>query len=202
MRPRKRRSKNELAPKVATLRRERPVELWAMDEHRVGLKPILRRVWARKGERPVVQVRPRYEWLYVYAFVCPETGETEFWLAPSVSAELFAEITAAFLRRRESAVLLVLDGAGWHVSAEALALEDEGVLAYERLPPYSPELMPAERLWALTDEPLANRVFESLADLEAVLAERCVSLTEQPERIRSRTLYHWWPGGIDHTLTK
>lgn len=173
-----------------------------MDEHRVGLKPILRRVWARKGQRPQVMVRPRYEWLYVYAFVCPETGETEFWLAPSVSTAMFTGIVAAFLRRREHAVMLVLDQAGWHVSAETLALEADGVLALEHLPPYSPELMPAERLWALTDEPLANRVFEQLSDLEATLAERCVVLTEEAERIRSRTLYHWWPGGADHTGTE
>ena len=173
-----------------------------MDEHRVGLKPILRRVWARKGQRPVVSVRPRYEWLYVYAFVCPETGEAEFWLAPSVSSAWFVRIVSAFLRGREAAVLLVLDRAGWHVSAETLALEAEGVLAFEHLPSYSPELMPAERLWELTDEPLVNRVFERLADLEAVLAERCVLLTEQEERIKSRTLFHWWPGGADHTLTE
>ncbi len=173
-----------------------------MDEHRVGLKPILRRVWARKGERPQVQVRPRYEWLYVYAFVCPETGETEFWLAPSVNTELFTQIVSAFVAKREHAVTLVLDRAGWHVSAETLALEADGVLALEHLPPYSPELMPAERLWELTDESLANRVFERLADLEATLAERCVALTEQEDRIKSRTLFHWWPGGADHSLTE
>ena len=60
-----------LAADVEAARAERPVELWAMDEHRVGLKPILRRVWARKGQRPQALVRPRYAWLYVYAFVCP-----------------------------------------------------------------------------------------------------------------------------------
>lgn len=47
-----------------------------MDEHRMGLQPILRKVWAKRGQRPVVIVRPRYEWLYVYGFVRPETGET------------------------------------------------------------------------------------------------------------------------------
>lgn len=39
------------------------VELWAMDEHRLGLKPVLRRVWAKRGHRPVVRVYHRYEWL-------------------------------------------------------------------------------------------------------------------------------------------
>ncbi len=196
--------KNELVAEVTRLRQERTVELWAMDEHRVGLKPILRRVWARKGQRPRVLVRPRYEWLYVYAFVCPETGEAEFWLTPSVNTETFTRITEAFVRGRAlaegSTVLLVLDQAGWHVSAESLALEGEA-LVFKHLPSHSPELMPAERLWSLTDEPLANRVFEQLADLEATLAERCVALTEQEERIRSLTLYHWWPGGADDTAT-
>ena len=109
-----------------------------------------------------MQVRPRYEWLYVYAFVCPETGETEFWLAPSASTEPFTQIVTAPLSKREHAVTLVLDQAGWHVSGETLGLEADGVLGSEHLPPYSPELMPAERLWELTDEPLANRVFERL----------------------------------------
>lgn len=172
-----------------------------MDEHRVGLKPILRRVWTRRGHRPTVLVRPRYEWLYVYAFVCPETGESEYWLAPSVSTEAFTLILKAFLRKRQHAVLLVLDQAGWHVSSGTKALEEEGVLSYRYLPPYSPELMPAERLWSLTDEPLFNKVFEGLSDLEAALAERCVALTDQEARIRSLTLYRWWPGGADHILT-
>src|SRR3954471_20639446 len=33
-----------------------PVEVWATDEHRIGLKPILGRVWAPKGQRPIALV--------------------------------------------------------------------------------------------------------------------------------------------------
>ena len=172
-----------------------------MDEHRVGLKPIVRRVWARRGKRPQVVVRPRYEWLYVYAFVCPETGEAEFWLVPSVNTEAFQAVLGAFLSKREQAVMLVLDQAGWHVADDIKAMEEPGTLALQYLPSHSPELQPAEHLWELGDEPLANELFDRLADLEAVLAERCVALTGEPERIRSLTLYHWWPGGADHTIT-
>ena len=35
-----------------------------MDEHRLGLKPILGRRWAHRGKRPIVRVQHRYEWLY------------------------------------------------------------------------------------------------------------------------------------------
>src|SRR3954453_21759873 len=30
-----------------------PIEVWATDEHRIGLKPIIRRVWAPKGQWPI-----------------------------------------------------------------------------------------------------------------------------------------------------
>jgi len=63
----------------------------------------------------------------------------------------------------------------------------------EFLPCSSLELQPAERLWPLSNEALANRHFEEMDDLEEVLVERCVSLGDQPETIRSYTLYHWWP---------
>ena len=45
-----------------------------MDEHRIGLKPILRGIWAPKGERPIALSHHRYEWLYVWGFVEPVTG--------------------------------------------------------------------------------------------------------------------------------
>ena len=68
-----------MAERRAALGREGvALEVWAMDEHRVGLKPVVRRVWAKRGARPVVEVRTRYEWTYVYGFVRPESGETPF----------------------------------------------------------------------------------------------------------------------------
>ena len=43
---------------------DKPVEVWATDEHRIGLKPILRRLWAPKGQRPIALGHHRYKWLY------------------------------------------------------------------------------------------------------------------------------------------
>ncbi|MBD2097694.1 hypothetical protein H6F90_21595 [Trichocoleus sp. FACHB-591] len=37
------------------------IEAWAMDEHRLGLKPIQRRVWAKRGQRPIALVQHRYQ---------------------------------------------------------------------------------------------------------------------------------------------
>jgi hypothetical protein len=61
------------------------------------------------------------------------------------------------------------------------------------LPPYTPELQPAETLWARVDEPIANRHFETLADLDAVIAERCVTLGNDRDFVRGQAGLHWWP---------
>jgi hypothetical protein len=173
---------------------EAEVQLWATDEHRIGLLPLIRRVWAPKGKRPIAPVQQRYEWLYVCGFVRPTTGQTEWWLLSTVTATLFGQMLAALARDTGAGatkrIIIVLDGAGWHTGKEVTV--PEGIhLVY--LPSYSPELQPAEHLWPLTNEPLANRRFERLTDLEKVQAERCLVLQQQPELIRRHTLFHWWP---------
>ncbi|HEV2131539.1 MAG TPA: IS630 family transposase, partial [Longimicrobiaceae bacterium] len=170
------------------------VELWANDEHRVGLIPIVRVVWVPKGERPQALVRPRYQWRYVVAFVHPESGETSFWLVPALNAVIFSALLHAFAEEHglgeRKRILLVVDQAGWH-GAEAVEVPEGLTLIF--LPPYSPELQPAEHLWELIDEPVANRALASLTELEAVLGRRCRLLGEQRERIRSTSFFHWWP---------
>src|SRR5690349_2596294 len=96
---RKRLSKKNLPEQVHALQQAHPesdIHLWATDQHRIGLKPIVRRIWVRGGSRPRVKVQQRYEWLYVYSFVQPTTGQTAWYLLPSVTAELFSIALALF----------------------------------------------------------------------------------------------------------
>lgn len=190
-------SKKNLSDDVDALRAAYPdakIELWATDEHRIGLLPLIRRIWAPQGKRPIAPVQQRYEWLYVCGFVRPSTGETEWWLLSAISAILFGQVLAAFARDIGAGaakhILLVLDGAGWHTGEEVRA--PEGIHLHF-LPSYSPELQPAERLWPLTNEPLANQRFEALETLREVQATRCLVLHDQPRLVREHTLFHWWP---------
>ncbi len=52
-------------------------------------------------------------------------------------------------------------------------------LHFEFLPPCSPPLQPAERLWTLTNEPIANHYFESIEELEEALVTSWQVLLEQ-----------------------
>ena len=62
----------------------------------------------------------------------------------------------------------------------------------EFLPSHSPELQPAERLWTLTNEPIANRSFETLDEVEEVLIQRCRQIIDQPDFVRGLTNFSWW----------
>jgi hypothetical protein len=103
-------------------------------------------VWAPIGERPIAHGHHRFDWLYVTAFASPATGETFWYLSNGVSKEFFEALLETFAREAGAGlariILLVLDNAGWHAN---LKIPDGIRLVY--LPPYGPELQPAETLW-------------------------------------------------------
>ncbi len=170
------------------------VEIWAMDEHRIGLKPIVRGVWAPVGERPIALGHHRFEWLYVTGFVEPASGRTVWNIANTVCKEMFELVLADFAKSVGAGptkrIVLQLDNAGWH-GPENLAVPDGIYLVFQ--PAHSPELQPAEHLWAFVDEPLANHCFATIESLDQAVGDRCITLTRQPDIIRDSTLFHWWP---------
>ncbi len=173
---------------------EAEMQVWATDEHRVGLKPILRKVWARKGKRPVARVQHRFQWLYVLAFVHPASGRNEWQFASGINTTMMSAVLDAFAKAVGAGpsrrIVLVLDQAGYHTSPQVQV--PEGIhLVF--LPPYSPELQPAEHLWPFTDQPLVNEHFATIDALEDTVAAHCDRLQHQPDVIRSATHFHWWP---------
>ena len=102
--------------------------------------------------------------------------------------EFFEALLATFAREAEAGlsriVLLVLDNAGWHGPAN-LKIPDGIRLIY--MPPYTPELQPAETLWALVDEPIVNQHIATIAELDEKIAAQCIALAERREQIQSQT---------------
>jgi hypothetical protein len=82
-------------------------------------------------------------------------------------------------------------GSGWLAHQPTLRVPEHVHLLF--LPPYSPELQPAEHLWPLTNTVLINRHFADLDELEDAQARRCVALLQRRDLIRSATRFHWWP---------
>ena len=154
----------------------------------------MRRVWAPRGQRSIALGHHRYEWLYVTAFVATATGESHWYVGNGVSKPLFERLFAAFALEagagHERTIILILDGAGWH-SEPGLRVPDGLRLVY--LPPYTPELLPAEHLWRLFDEPIVNRHFDRLQDIQDHIEQRCRDLETDSYTLRANTLFQWWP---------
>ncbi len=149
------------------------------------------------GQRPLAPVEPRYEWRYLVAFAHPTSGRTLWHLADGVSTDLFSVELAALTAFAEAVgagplkqIVLVLDGAGWHTSPQVRVPEHVHLLF---LPFHSPELQPCEHLWQFSDAPLVTCHFHDIEELEEVQMARCALLQQQPERMRSATLFPWWP---------
>ena len=171
---------------------DKRVEVWAEDETRLGLKPITRRVWALKGQRPGSCGRARYEWLYVYGFARPRTGHSFGVLLPRVKAERMGQALTRFAAHADpegKKVLVVLvDNAGWH-RARRLVVPPNVVLHY--LPPCTPELQPVEPFWPLVREAVANRSIGRMDRLRAILRGRLGYLASHPELVQPVVGFRW-----------
>ena len=164
----------------------RHVEVWVQDEARIGQQGTLTRVWAQRGSRPAAVRQTEYEWAYLFAAVNPLTGVSSALIAPTVNTH-YMNKHLQFISREagpEVHVVLVLDQAGWHV-AKALKVPKNITLLH--LPPYSPELNGAERIWGfMRSHYLSNRIYKDYEELfEAIKtgwnrldAERLKSLTQ------------------------
>jgi hypothetical protein len=151
-------------------------------------------MWAPVGERPIAPGHHRFDWLYVTAFVSPATGESFWYLSDGVSKPFFEALLAAFAHEAGAGIgktiVLVLDNAGWHSEA---GLKVPAGVRLVFLPPYTPELQPAETLWTLVDEPIVNKHVATLDELDQTIGKRCVALANQRDAIKSRAGFHWWP---------
>jgi hypothetical protein len=159
------------------------VRFFVCDEARVGQKGTLTRVWAPRGSRPTLVKQCEYDWLYLWAAVDPATGDSVAMLTPTVDTGLmqkFIDGLSGHVEPGQHAVL-VLDNAGWH-RAKALAWPANVTPMF--LPPYSPELNPAENVWQyLRSHQLANRVYEDYPSMLRQVDAAWDTLT--PARLKS-----------------
>lgn len=166
--------------------------MWAEDEARLGLKPIARRVWSLKGRRPTSNGQSKFESLYVFGFAHPATGRNRTLILPKANTAAMGQALADFARWADpdgrKVLVVIVDNAGWHV-ARKLAVPPNVVLHH--LPSCTPELQPAEPLWPLVREGLANKTFASLAALTEPLERRCRWLAGDTAIVKGAVGFHW-----------
>ena len=160
------------------------------DEARFGCISDPRRCWAPPGVRPLVGAHLVRQYTYAFAALSPHDGVLDSLILPVVNAQTMSMFLDEVATRHPTEfILMVLDGAGWHQAAD-LAIPDNMRLV--RLPPYSPELNPAEHLWEEVREKwFPNLVFRDLDGVEDVLEDALRTLENDPARVAGRAGFDW-----------
>lgn len=168
----------------------RSVRLMFQDEGRFGLLGKPRRCWAPAGVRPVVGARLLRKFSYAFAAVSPHDGVMDSLILPWVNASTMSMFLATVSQRHpDEYIVMVMDQAGWHIAHE---LEVPKNMRLVLLPPYSPEINPAEHIWdALRENCIGNTVFATLDAADKALSKGLRSLESDPERMQSLTGFEW-----------
>lgn len=170
---------------------DKDIQVWFQDEARIGQQGTISRIWADTGSRPRSIRQTNYKWTYLFGSVCPSSGQSHGWRMPYANTWIMNLYLRDFSKQlaEKTHALLVMDGAGWHSSKELQIPDNVSVLL---LPPYSPELNPAELIWRqLRQRQLSNRLYPTLADLESAVDEAWLWLSNQQDELSSLCLFPW-----------
>ncbi len=108
------------------------------------------------------------------------------WVNAQTMSMFFEEVAQ---RHADEFVVMVMDQAGWHIAGELVVPANLRVVF---LPPYSPELNPAEHIWeALREDCFANTVFADLDAVEDTLSSGLLAIESDPSRTRQLTGFGW-----------
>jgi transposase len=149
---------------------------------RLGLHGQVRRVLAPKGVEVRQRVQVRYEWVYLLVGVDPRRGTLRWeWIARMRQEQLRPVLAGWGLDG------VVWDGAGAHRGRQLRDLPTERVF----LPPYSPELNPAERIFEEIRRRAEGRVYETLAAKQGEAEAYLQELAADPARVKRLCGWAW-----------
>lgn len=145
---------------------DKAVRIWVLDEHRYGLLPVIRRVWGRKGVRVHAPYKTTYQWGYLHeALEVDGEHKVELLFTPVINQDTHAVFLRQIAESDPQALhVVIMDQAGFHMREKDPRIPSS--VRVVPLPPYCPELNPAEWFGRVVKAPTVNRIYESLKHLE------------------------------------
>lgn len=158
---------------------------WA-DEMRVGLRGMVRRVWAPRGVKVRQRLQIEYKWRYLFLAVDLRAGRVWWtWVETMQGQELLRAVGA--LPRYTDFEAIVWDQASGH---QTVAGYEVGLELVEQ-PAYAPELNPVERVIEELRRAVEGRVYASLEEKMAAVDAELEKLDADPERVRRLAGWAW-----------
>ncbi len=157
---------------------------------RYGLISNIRRSWSKVGTRTMQDTQQSFDNRYLFSAVSPITGES-FHLSSIDgfdSAAAYVFLTELKKQHTNKTVIVVWDNAPCH--RPKIHREIEGLIVLF-LPPYSPELNPAERFFGEVRKATANQVFDTIEAQEILIEARVRALADDVEGMKKLLGYGW-----------
>ncbi len=160
------------------------VNLYFQDESRFGLKTHVGKCLTAIGVKPIVKYQHAFKNTYLYGAFSPINGDSFVYEIEGTTSEIFYKYLKEFSKYKPNEIkIIVIDNAGFH-SMKNYTLPDNIILI--RIPPYSPELNPSEKIWHYIKQHYRNTVFETLDKVKNWL-HTFVRENLNPEIIKSIT---------------
>jgi transposase len=150
--------------------------LW-LDETQARSDPNIGRTWGRKGQTPVVPADGKVQKINVIGTI-DQNGCTDFMTYEgNTDTSVIISFIDMIAKKKKEKLYIILDNAIYHKSHalnEHIEKYHKGWLELVYLPPYSPELNPAELIWAHLKSHGLNRIISKTRDLFIDAVDKCL----------------------------
>lgn len=128
-----------------------------------------------RGIKPICPFQQVYQSTYIYGAFSPIDGNSFMLELPRCNGKIFQVFLDEFsLERIDELKIIVLDNGAFHKTS-TLKIPKNIVLMF--LPPYSPELNPAEKMWQKMKRDFTNRLYSDLKQLSEFITKATKSIT-------------------------
>lgn len=127
----------------------------------------------------------QFVWRWLYLCVEAGTGKLRWLWLPNMKKESMTVVLTAW--RTEQVNTVVWDNAPSH---KALVLRDVGP-SVSFLPPYSPELNPAERVFEEVRRAVEGRLWDSIEAKQEAVDKFLTALAADAKRVKQLAGWHW-----------
>lgn len=157
------------------------------DESRFGLLTRNGSMLTAKGVKPICSFQQVFETTYLYGAFSAINGDMFLLELPTCNAANFQLFLDEFSKHNpQEYKIIVLDNGAFH-KAKSLHIPPNMVLLF--LPPYSPELNGAEKIWQRMKRNFTNKLFKTLEDLSCFIEAEVRLLTA--EIVKATCNYFW-----------
>jgi transposase len=117
-----------------------------------------------RGVKPIVKYQHAFKNTYLYGSFSPINGDSFVYEIEGTTSEIFYSYLKEFSKYKPMELKLILiDNAGFHSLKQYDIPENIELI---RIPPYTPELNPSEKIWHYIKQYYKNNVFETLDNVK------------------------------------